>query len=558
MAQRVTTDEPRLLYGPNGAALPAGIGRAVQAMANTGSGEREMGWSGRGGRIGGGGRQEMEGWGTVPSSADGSYLWARDDLVAKTRELLLNEPWAQGAVDRKLDMVIGAGWRPSIRPDALALGIAPEEATALGQQIEAAWRTWANDPLCRCDMEETLNASWMLHVMTMEQEISGDGLGVLRWREDRNWPFRTCLQLVDSDRLSNPQMKPDMVGQLEGGVEKHPATGAPAAYHIRNAHPGDWGRTLARDTFTWQRVPRREPSGRPLVLHLFRKDRPGQTRGISRLVAGLARFKQMARFAQAELSNAVINALFAATITSSFDPAVVQQEMTGSAIAGHHDLRNNFYDIGKPMLDGTRIQHLFPGDELKFLTNQRDAASFEGFFRVFLRSIASGLGIAYEQIAMDWSNVNYSSARAALIEVWRGIEKARSLVALMVAQPLLLAVVEDAIDAGLIIPPPLAPGLYEAPGAWLAGRWIGPARGWVDPVKEPLGAVMAVEAGMGSYEDGAAEQGRDLHNEVIPALRRDRDAFVEAGLIPPSLAVMMQAAMAADATETTNETPSAV
>jgi capsid protein len=149
------------------------------------------------------------------------------------------------------------------------------------------------------------------------------------------------------------------------------------------------------------------------------------------------------------------------------------------------------------MLEGARIQHLFPGDELKFLTDPRAGTQFQAFASSSPCSCApsppasASLRTAHDGLVQ----VNYSSARAALIEVWRGIEKARSMVAMMFATPLLLAVTEDAIDAGLIDVPPAAPSLYEAPAAWLRGRWIGPARGWVDPVKEPAGNVAAIEAG---------------------------------------------------------------
>ena len=55
------------------------------------------------------------------NSADGAWLWSRDTAVARTYDLLQNEPWAQGGVDKKVDMMIGASWRPSIGIDAAAL-----------------------------------------------------------------------------------------------------------------------------------------------------------------------------------------------------------------------------------------------------------------------------------------------------------------------------------------------------------------------------------------------------------------------------------------------------
>ena len=535
----------RSILGPTGQPLPLGIGRAVAAMAG---GSREIIHDPTSARA-----QALGGWHAPQTSADGAWLWNRDDTVAKVRELLATEPWAQGGIDRKVDMIVGASWRPSIKPDAEALGITEEEAAAAGDAIERhGWRGWADDPLCRCDLEETLNGSWLLHLMVMEQEVSGDGVGVLRWREDRGWPYRTALQVIDADRLSNPMQRADRP-DLHGGIEFHPETGAPVAYHFRNAHPGDLYTSGSRDAYTWTRVERREPWGRPKVLHLFGKHRPGQSRGISKLVAGLARFKQLQRFADSELANAVINALFAATITSSFDPAVAQQHLSDTAVAGYQTLRSDYYSHGAPTMGGARVQHLFPGDTLDFKTTPRATAAFESFSTVFLRSVASCLGVAYEQIAMDWSKVNYSSARAALVEVWRGIMRARSMVAMMVATPLLLAVAEDALDAGLFELPAHAPGLYEAPAAWLRGRWIGPARGWVDPVKEPLGAAMQIELGVNNWDDVSADQGLDFDMNLA-ALKSNRDAWQASGMVPPALATMLMAA-AAPPTEDERLTP---
>lgn len=522
----------RQLLGPSGAPLPAGIGAAVQAMANRGG---DLSFDAGGYKAGHTRGQDVGGWMPAQHSADSGWMWSRDLAVARTRELLQNEPWAQGAVDRKLDMMVGAGWRPLIKPDHEALGITEAEGHALGQSFQRAYRLWGDDPLCRCDVEETLNASWLLHVQVMEDEVAGDGLSVLRYDETRDG-FRTAVQLIDSDRLSNPQGAPDSL-ELVGGVEKN-AKGTPVAYHFRNAHPGDAMMGASLRHMTWERVERRTPWGRPVVTHLYEKRRPGQTRGVSRLVAGLSRFKQMHRKADTEIANAVINSMFAATITSSFDPAVAQEHLSGSAMQGYQDLRESFYQTLDPRMMGARIQHMFPGDELKFLTTTRETAAFESFFNVFLRSIASSLGIAYEQIAMDWSKVNYSSARAALIEVWRGIQKSRARVAMMVAWPWLLAVIEDAIDQGVVKLPAGAPDLYEMPAAYLRGRWLGPARGWVDPVKEPAGALMRVEAGFSNWEDENAEQGVDFDFN-LEALAHQKQRWLDKGLVPPALAAML-------------------
>lgn len=520
----------RVLYGPDSRPLPEGIGRAV-AMAASLTSSGDVGY-----RAASTTSQDMAGWNPASLSADAGWLWSRDTAVARTYDLLQNEPWAQGGVDKKVDMIIGATWRPSIKPDAEALGISPEEASALGRVYERVWRGWATDPLCRCDLEETLNAPFLFNMATMQHEVAGDGLGVVRWKEDRGWAYRTALQVIDADRLSNPMGRMDS-DVLRGGIEKD-LDGRPVAYHFRDAHPGDLLMGGSARAYRWERVERRETWGRPRVLHLYSKDRPGQSRGVSKLVASLARFKGLSRFSEAELTNAVMNAMFAATITSGFDPAVAEQHMTVGATQSYHELRGAFYETMKPTLSGVRLQHLFPGDELKFLTTGREAAGFSTFTLTFLRSIASGLGISYEQLSGDWSQVNYSSARAALVEVWRGILKARARVEMMMATPLLLAVLEDAIDAGLAQLPSAVANLYDAPASWLRINWIGPARGWVDPVKEAQAALMRIEAGLSNYELECAEQGIDFE-ENLAALMRQKGMWADAKLTPPALAAML-------------------
>lgn len=517
------------LYGPQGQALPLGIGRAVRAAALRGGTDVAY-------RAGSQRGQELAGWNPANTSADGGWLWSRDLAVARVRDLVANDPWAQAAADRRVDLIVGTGWRPSLKPDAEALGITTEQANAIGRQFERAWRMWAEDPLCRCDAAESLNAGALLSVCTMEQEVTGDGIGVLHYEEREGWSFGTQLQLIDSDRLSNPSGQPDRP-ELKGGVELGPRE-APIAYHFRNAHPGEPGLAYSGGAFTWTRVPRREPWGRPRVLHQYRKTRPGQTRGVPKLAASLARFKSLNRLAEGEINNAVLNSLFAATITSSFDPAVVQEVVTESAIKGYHGLRNDYYDTTDPRLNGARIQQLFPGDELKFNSSPRATVAFREFTNVFLGSFAASVGLMRQHLTMDWSDTNYSSARAALVEVWRSIVVARGTVAMTHAWPLLLAVLEDAIDHDLVQMPVGAPDLYEMPAAWLRGAWIGPPRGWVDPVKEPTGALMRIGAGLSDWETEAAEQGTDFE-VLLERLDEQKRMWAAKGLQPPQLSDML-------------------
>lgn len=110
------------------------------------------------------------------------------------------------------------------------------------------------------------------------------------------------------------------MAELRGVVEID-ALGAPVAYHIRHAYPGDWYN--AAESMIWDRVPRTTPWGRPIVVHDFDRQRASQNRGLSVLAPILARFCMLTKYDGAELQEAILQTIFATFITSLFDSGQV-------------------------------------------------------------------------------------------------------------------------------------------------------------------------------------------------------------------------------------------
>jgi len=137
-----------------------------------------------------------------------------------------------------------------------------------------------------------------------------------------------------------------------------------------------------------------------------------------------------------------------------------------------------------------------------------------------VRYLSTGLNIPYELLLKDFSQTNYSSARAALLEAWRYFLSCRQLFADQWLQPVYFAWLEEAVDKGRIV----APDLYLNPYAYSRAKWIFSGRGWVDPVKEISAAKTRMETGMSTLEDEAAEQGRDweetLEQRAIESQRK--------------------------------------
>ena len=277
---------------------------------------------------------QLANWQPALWSPDNEINIYRDRIVSRARDLVRNDGWANGAVTRLLDNAVGANFRPIMKPDYRVLRMITGNkafdaswAEEYGKALDGHWRTWSNDPGRYCDVERKLTVSQMLRLGFRHKLIDGDALAILQYRTDRLGPGRgryaTTVQIVDPDRLSNPQQNFDMPN-VRGGVEID-ADGAPVAYHIREAHIGDWW--SGAKTMTWQRIPRETDWGRPHVVHDFDHERGAQHRGNGILTPVIQRLKMLVKYDQSELEAAILNAIFAAYIESPYDPAMVQSAL---------------------------------------------------------------------------------------------------------------------------------------------------------------------------------------------------------------------------------------
>ena len=226
---------------------------------------------------------QMEAWRPYLWSPDGETQQGyRDRIVSRSRDVERNDGWARGGVTKILDSSIGANFRPISKPDYRALAYYTGNpafdavwADEFGHAIDACWRTWANDTDHYCDGMQCLSMAQLFWLAMRHNLIDGDALGVMLYRPELIGPGRaryaTALQLIDPDRLSNPQLRFDQ-NAMRGGVEVD-NYGVPQGYWIRRAHQGDW--FSAAKSVHWDYFPRRTAWGRPIVVHTNDHDRAG-------------------------------------------------------------------------------------------------------------------------------------------------------------------------------------------------------------------------------------------------------------------------------------------
>lgn len=461
--------------------------------------------------------REMRSWLPGLQSATGEIDGERDTIAARAYDLERNDGIAGGAMQTYVDNIVGIGLRLSARPDYRALGITKERAGKWARDVEAGWRTFANN----LDFDAGRNMTFGAHsaIMLRTALLDGDGLAVGMWLGPDRRPgarYSTCVLGIDPARLATP---PGMVeGQgIHQGVEVIPETGEAIAYHIRKSHPGDIYANGYIDEF--ERIPARTAWGRRRVIHLFDRQKYGQVRGKSVLAKVMAAFKMLAHYQRVELQTVVVNSMIAAFVETSLPPEQIA-EMFGTA--DKFLASRNEWDV---KLEGASIIPLHPGDKLSPFVPSRPNSAFAQFVEAVHRYISTGLNIPYELLLKDFSKTTYSSARAALLEAWRFFLAKREWLGTYWATPVYEMWLEEAIARGEVEDI----GYYDNRAAVCTCSWIGPGRGWVDPVKEADAAKTRMEATLSTLERECAEQGLDWE-EVLEQRAREQARAAELGV----------------------------
>lgn len=295
-----------------------------------------------------------------------------------------------------------------------------------------------------CDAARKLNFNSQTALIFRSVIENGEALALVLWRETKDCPFATCLQLVEPDRLSNPDFKQNSEF-LRDGIEIN-QYGEAENYWISKYYPNDY--YYGQGANTWQKIAAQTPFGRKLILHVHHPERIGQNRGKPLFTSIMPLFKMLDHYERSELKASVVNAMIAAFIETPMDSESIA-EMFGESVDDYLEKRKDW----SVKLEGGSIIPVFPGDKVSAFTPSRPNSSYAAFVENVLRHIGTGLNIPLELLMKDFSKTNYSSARAALIEAWRFFNGRRSWIINYWAKPVFELWLEESVNRGLIEAP---------------------------------------------------------------------------------------------------------
>ncbi|MDI6808250.1 MAG: phage portal protein [Candidatus Eisenbacteria bacterium] len=461
-------------------------------------------------------RRAMKTWGPPGGDADADLLPDLSALRERSRDLVRNAPIATGAINTTCTNVIGTGLIMHSQIDPGVLGMTEAEAEEWEKRADLEWQLWSESP--ECDSERKLNFAGIQELCFRQVLENGDVLVNIPRFKRGIFPYFTKLQVIEADRLCNPDGKTD-TETIMAGVEKD-EHGAPKAYHILKQHPGA---AIMRKPREWDHVAAfSNKSELPNILHLFRVLRPGQTRGLPFLAPIIEPLKQLDRYTEAEIMAAVVSSMFTVFVKTESGETEFA-EMVGTSGNDTRKAGEEDYKLGSGTIVGlTRDQ------DVEFANPGRPNQAFEPFITSLMNQMGMSLEIPRE-ILMKCFTTSYTAARAAFIEAWKFFSSRRQWTVTSLCGPIYEIFLYEAIASGRLH----APGFFADPlirKAYCGATWTGPAKGMIQEVDEIVAAGKRIEISLSTREKETAELTGGSWEKNLAQLKKEQVQLIDAKL----------------------------
>ncbi|RAI01111.1 phage portal protein [Acuticoccus sediminis] len=468
---------------------------------------------------------------------------AADRASALALDFMRNSGWLAGAADQIIADTIGEELKLNARPDLLSLGYNEADRAAWCREVEAAWRRWSWDAR-EVDLAGRSTFSEILDGVIRHYLVHGEAFGVLdyltvRGRRGYGIETGTKVSLISPHRL--PRITREFEG-LEDGIF-HDANGRPTMYRFRQRSGG-----MEAD---------KDVAAKDVIHVMDHSENPGAPRGISVLAPIMKVIAQYDQLADATLATALMQTIFAATITSPEPSEEAFQAIqtladTGDVPPGYDPadweafiggLQADLYEVwgqrisalkehGIALSDHARINHLGPGEKFELHTTQTPGAQYVPYSQNLQREIARRLGVMFESLTLDFSRATYSSVRMGISSIWPIVLRRRLRIAGAFADRVYQAWLDEQIGTGRI-------GFRGGYQAFLANRskvqfaeWQGPSRPSADDWKTAQAAGKRLELGITSLADECAAAGLDWE-ENAEQIAREMKLLTEKGIPHP-------------------------
>jgi lambda family phage portal protein len=401
------------------------------------------------------GGRRGKGWSTV-LSINADVLAARGLGPSRARYASLNQPIVASAVSAFTSNMVGTGIR--IVP---ATGN-PELDKILSQRFE----DWTDN----CDFFGRQSFYAIQSTMARRYFVDGEAIALMVNAGDQ-----LKIKLVDPAQIDTTANSE----QADGGIAVAGVvldTGRPVAYDFYKNFIS--GLSLLQ-TLERVRIPAED------VLHHFRIESAGQVRGLSHLSASLLRAHEHDGYSDAQLVRMRTGAMLCGFVVDA--DATLLQDTPGS---------------GEASLEPGTIQRLKPGESYTQSEATKIGSEVIDHEKGVIREICAGCEVPSFLCDFNMGEINFSSARVALVEFRKKLEAEQDAFAFSILRRVWRRWVATEVLSGRLDAP-----LTEDT---LRFRAIPPKTVYLDPLKDVQGDALAIAAGLMSRKECIAGRGWDI------------------------------------------------
>lgn len=424
--------------------------------------------------------RRTSGWRAPTTSANAETELSLHTLRNRSRDLRRNSAYISRAVQVITANTIGKGIRVQFngRNDRQT------------QRIRELWNQWAMTQNIDFEGRMDLNS---IQDLAMDAIVESGEILIRRRRvkPTESNPFPVQLQMLESDFINDALSSifiTENGNTVLQGIE-FDENGRRVSYKIYKEHPGSAYLKLDGSTFDYVTINAED------MIHAFRADRPGQIRGVPWAAPVMINIKDLEDYEDTQLVRQKIAACFTAF--------VIDQE-TGNGLSQTEVDELERFEPGM-------IEKLSAGKQV-VMANPPTVENYKEYITTMLHKIATGMGISYESLTGDLSEVNFSSARMGWLEMSRNIKKWQDQI--MISQ-VLKPVVNyffEALD------------LLGVDRRGVEVSFIPPAREMIDPGKEVQAKVKEIRSGLSTLTEALLERGKDP-DEHFRQMARDNQVI---------------------------------
>ena len=364
--------------------------------------------------------------------------------------------------------IVGTGIKPSVR------GVEKD----LEQKILALWTDWAAHHQCDHYERETFVGLCQQII----DAVFATGEAIIRRRRTKDGGLQ--IQVHEGDYLDDSMsaIKASEDGSYTMHGIEYSAEGKTVAYWLFDSLDD----IVPGSRLASRRIPATE------VIHVFYAQRAGQRRGLPWMKAVMVSLMNLNRYMDADLQRAIVAACHAAFISGSPDG------QSGFEMVGNEDLLER--------MEPGKISYLQLGEQVTF-NSPPVHNSFDQYVQTQMRGIAAGIGITYESLSNDYSNVNFSSAKMGSSEMERGFFEKRERVMIYPLNRIWEWKMESLVLQGEL-------QMSIADARKIKADWTAPKRAMIDAVKETEGLRLQIAAGLISPQEAIRQCGGDFDDIV--------------------------------------------